>query len=265
VSLPSAGRLLLVGVGVVVGLIVVGNLVILGVSVWARRTGAPEALPALAGVENLEAVDGKLLRGAAPSLEGYRALAAGGVRVVVDLRAEEGAEAAAELVRSLGMRAVGLPVPDGHVPETAEVREFLRVAERADGLVFVHCGAGVGRTGVMAGAYLVATGQLEGRSAALRNLRVGVPSLEQVAFVACLRANRIGRPPSAVIALSRLVDAPRRIYGNLRWLAHGVGDRGLGAGRPRTGSRGGGDGAREGEQRSALLAGRDRAVHREPG
>jgi protein tyrosine phosphatase (PTP) superfamily phosphohydrolase (DUF442 family) len=214
-KLRSAGRWLAVGVGVVVGLVIAGNLAILGASAWAKKTTSPVVVPELAGVKNLEAVDAKLLRGAAPSEEGYRALAAEGVTVVVDLRAEQGAEADAELVRSLGMRAVQLPVRDGQVPSTAEVREFLRVTGEAEGLVFVHCGAGVGRTGAMVGAYLVSTGQLNGRGAVRRNLRVGAPSLEQVTFVASMRADNLGDPPLAVTAFSRLIDAPRRIYHNL--------------------------------------------------
>ncbi|WP_406215152.1 hypothetical protein [Streptomyces canus] len=44
--------------------------------------------------------------------------------------------------------------------------------------MFVHCGAGVGRTGTMAAAYLVKTG--EQSSAVRRNLAVGPPSIEQI-------------------------------------------------------------------------------------
>ncbi len=214
-SLRTPGRMVLVGVGVLIGLVVAGNLVILGASAWAKQTTPKLAVPELAGVKNLEAVDGKLLRGAAPTSEGYQALAARGVKVVVDLRAEEGVETDAELVRSLGMRAVRLPIRDGQIPSTAEVQEFLKVTGEADGPVFVHCGAGVGRTGAIVGAYLVSTGQLNGRGAARRNLAVGTPSLEQVTFVARMGSTTLSKPPMAVTALSRLIDAPRRIYHNL--------------------------------------------------
>lgn len=211
----STGRFLLLGVGVLIGLVVAGNLVILGASTWAKQTTPRLAVPQLSGVKNLEAVDAKLLRGAAPTEEGYRSLAAHGVKVVVDLRAEEGVESDAELVRSLGMRAVRLPVRDGQVPTTEEVRRFLGVTQETDGLVFVHCGAGVGRTGAMVGPYLVSTGQLNGAGAVRRNLRVGTPSLEQVTFVARLGSSDMAKPPLVVTALSRLIDAPRRIYHNL--------------------------------------------------
>lgn len=214
-TLRPTRRLLLVGVGVVIALVVVGNLVILGASAWAKQTTPRVVVPELTGVKNLEAVDGKLLRGAAPTAEGYRSLAANGVKVVVDLRAEDGLETDTEMVHSLGMQVVRLPIRDGQIPSTAEVQEFLKVVQEANGPVFVHCGAGVGRTGAIVGAYLVSTGQLNGMGAVRRNLRVGTPSLEQVTFVARMESSTLAKPPLVVTALSRLIDAPRRIYHNL--------------------------------------------------
>lgn len=214
-TLRPTRRLLLVGVGVVIALVVVGNLVILGASAWAKQTTPRVVVPELTGVKNLEAVDGKLLRGAAPTAEGYRSLAANGVKVVVDLRAEDGLETDTEMVHSLGMQVVRLPIRDGQIPTTEEVRQFLKVVEQAGGPVFVHCGAGVGRTGAMVGAYLVSTRQLNGAGALRRNLAVGTPSLEQVTFVARMGTTDISKPPVAVTALSRVIDAPRRIYHNL--------------------------------------------------
>lgn len=210
----SAGRRVLVGVGAVVGLILLGNLVILGASWWARQTTSQLVVPTLPGVENLEAVDAKLWRGAAPTAEGYEALAAKGVKVVVDLRAEDSALADEEKVRSLGMKLVHIPVRDGQVPSSDQIQQFLD-ATKTDGLAFVHCGAGVGRTGTMAGAYLVENGHLNGRGAVRLNLAVGPPTLEQVTFVARLSGDSAPRTPALVTAVSRVLDAPRRIAHNL--------------------------------------------------
>ncbi|MCA1692582.1 MAG: hypothetical protein ABR540_06875 [Acidimicrobiales bacterium] len=210
----AASRKLLIGAGVLVGLVLAGNLAILGASWIARGTTPRIDVAPIRGVNNLEAVDDKLWRGAAPTPEGYRALAANGVKVIVDLRAEPQAEADQAIVRSLGMQSLRLPVRDGQVPTRDQIDEFLRVT-RAGGLTFVHCGAGVGRTGAMAGSWLVAEGELNGRGAVRRNLAVGPPTLEQVTFVARLDDGYAPRTPGVVTALSRVLDAPRRIAHNL--------------------------------------------------
>lgn len=210
----AIARKALLGAGVVVGLIVLGNVLILGASWFAKQTTSQLALSALPGVSNLEAVDGELWRGAAPTAEGYRALAASGVKVIVDLRAETDTGLDDETVRSLGMKLVRIPVRDGQVPSSSQIDTFLEAA-KADGLTFVHCGAGVGRTGTMAGAYLVEKGDLNGRGAVRRNLAVGPPTLEQVTFVARLDSGHAPRTPALVTAVSRVLDAPRRIAHNL--------------------------------------------------
>jgi protein-tyrosine phosphatase len=199
-------------VGTVVLLIVAGNVAILAAHWWARQTTPTHEIVSVRGVDNLEAVDDRLWRGAAPSDEGYRGLAAAGVRTVVDLRAEPSAATDEATVTALGMRFVHLPVRDGQVPSGEQVDEFLGVMAETEGVVFVHCGAGVGRTGTMAGAWLVTGGELNGRGAVRRNLAVGPPSLEQVVFVAALSDDGIRRPAPLVTAVSRALDAPRRIW-----------------------------------------------------
>ena len=208
----SVSSVVLKAVAGMVGFLLVGNLAILAASVWARETTptvTPEALP---GVNNLQVVDSRLWRGAAPTSEGYRALAAAGTTTVVDLRAEEGLEDDARMVTDLGMKLVRLPVRDGQVPSTAKIEEFLAATQEPGAKVFVHCGAGVGRTGAMAGAYLVANGESNGAGALRQNLAVGPPSLEQVAFVAKLRGGELDRPNPVLTSVSRVLDAPRRIW-----------------------------------------------------
>jgi hypothetical protein len=60
-----------------IGFLVVGNLAILVASKWARSTTSVIRIEAIDGIDNLEAVDAKLWRGAAPSEEGYRNLRPG--------------------------------------------------------------------------------------------------------------------------------------------------------------------------------------------
>ncbi|WP_368857547.1 dual specificity protein phosphatase family protein [Streptomyces sp. GbtcB6] len=101
---------------------------------------------------------------------------------------------------------------DGQTPRPAQVRRFLEVVADAPGRVFVHCGAGVGRTGTMAAAYLVQSGEQSPVAAVRRNLAVGPPSIEQIYYGLSLGRDRLRQPPFPVVAVSRLVDAPRRMW-----------------------------------------------------
>lgn len=173
-----------------------------------RTTGLP-------GVHNLTRVDDKVWRGGAPTAEGYRRLAGLGIHTVVDLRAEELSPARLGMPAKAGLKAIRLPIRDGQPPSAEQVERFLAVVETAPGPVFVHCGAGVGRTGSMSAAYLVRSGQADAGTATLRSLAVGPPTLEQIAFMRALRKDGVSRPPGALVAFSRLADSPRRAWSRL--------------------------------------------------
>jgi protein-tyrosine phosphatase len=151
-------------------------------------------------------------RGAAPSPAGYGSLASLGFTTVVDLRAED--LSAAQLANPVdaGLKVVRLPIRDGQTPKPEQVRRLMDVVARSSGPVFVHCGAGVGRTGTMAAAYLVRTGEQSSTAAVRRNLAVGPPSIEQIYYGLNLSPSKAAQPPLPVVAVSRLVDAPRRMW-----------------------------------------------------
>ncbi|KUF17063.1 hypothetical protein AT728_23435 [Streptomyces silvensis] len=186
---------------------------VLAVSAWAGAH-APDDRE-LAGIRHFQQVDDRLWRGSAPSAEGYRALAAHGVHTVVDLRAEKLGAAALDRPRRAGLHVVRMPIRDGQTPDGRQVDDFLRVVADAEGPVFVHCGAGVGRTGSMSAAYLVRTGQATPGQAALRTVAVGPPSLEQIYYVLSADRHASRQPPDVVSLISRIADAPRRIKASL--------------------------------------------------
>jgi protein-tyrosine phosphatase len=196
----------------VVLFIVAGNVLILGANVVARMSYDEIRVPDLPGIANLEGVDNHLWRGAAPNDKGYKALARHDVRTVVDLRSDDEFSADPQLLKKLNIDLVRIPLRDGQAPTTAEVRRFMRVVENTEHRVFVNCGAGVGRTGTMAAAYLVAGGKTGSMEALGRNLAVGPPSLEQVAFVAGLNGGEAEEPPAAITLMSRIIDGPRRAW-----------------------------------------------------
>ena len=76
----------------------------------------------------------------------------------------------------------------------------------------MHCGAGVGHTGTMAAVYLVQSGEQSPGTAVRRNLAVGPPSIEQIYYGLSLGRGRLRQPPFPVVAVSRLLDAPRRMW-----------------------------------------------------
>jgi protein tyrosine phosphatase (PTP) superfamily phosphohydrolase (DUF442 family) len=191
-----------------------GNLLVLAASLVLGRIAAPPTPDAVVpGVSHLAVVDDRVWRGSAPSsMASYEALANAGVTTVVDLRAEPYTSNADAPLTALGLDVVHLPIRDGQTPSQDQVDEFLRVVKSAKGTVFLHCAAGVGRTGSMAAAYLVVTGQASGLRATVRNLAVGPPSLEQIAFTAGLQGSDVDRAPLPIVAVSRVLDAPRRIW-----------------------------------------------------
>jgi protein-tyrosine phosphatase len=195
-----------------------GILIANKVAAW--RTGTVASMPAdLRALPHLEAVDNHLWRSAAPSSDAqYLALRRAGVTTVVDLRQITASAAHAEAVRlhRLGLTSVVIPVPDGGLPSASQVRTFLDVVKQSSGRVLVHCSAGVGRTGTMVAAYLVSTGEATGRQAMMRNLSVGPPTIEQLAFEYDLAENRtVGQPNVAIRVLSRAFDEPRQLWNDI--------------------------------------------------
>lgn len=188
----------------------------LAVSAWARHgASAGSGERTVAGINHFLAVDPHVWRGSAPTAAGYRELADRGIRTVVDLRAEDLSPAQLALPAAADLHAVRMPIRDGQTPTEQQVDAFLRIVRASPGPVFVHCGAGVGRTGAMAAAYLVRTGQADSRQAALRTLAVGPPSIEQVYYVLNVSRDDTDQPPLLVQGVSRLLDAPRRIMASL--------------------------------------------------
>lgn len=117
---------------------------------WRDRSYPNEKLT-LRGVPNFGRVSPLLYRGGQPDATGFVGLRNLGVDAVVSFTlGEEGAKAEAANVARLGMEYVWLPWSTTQVPQPELVRTFLDyLREHPQETVFVHCKAGVDRTGVM--------------------------------------------------------------------------------------------------------------------
>jgi predicted protein tyrosine phosphatase len=123
---------------------------------------------------------GKLLAGNYPNASGeketrakLRHLLEGGVTFFMDLTQEGELEPYTPLLkeeaRTLGIAVEHrrMPIPDFDVPTVAEMEEILDTIDTATAagyIVYVHCHFGLGRTGTVAGCYLVRQG-IDGKQA----------------------------------------------------------------------------------------------------
>jgi tyrosine-protein phosphatase SIW14 len=110
------------------------------------------------GLPNFGRVTDNLYRGGQPTSDGFNALHAMGVGIVVDLR-EKPTDMATEKhqVESLGMKSVEIPWSANHEPPTDKIVEFLDlVRANPNTKIYVHCRRGADRTGVMVAAFRIA-------------------------------------------------------------------------------------------------------------
>ena len=139
-----------------------GSIVLSGLVLLAAGCACPcSKKPNSAGqpLPRFARVDERLYRGGQPTLEGYRRLADLGVKTVIDLRAEDESQRAADAqaAGSLGIRWLSLPMRAYGRPTEAQLSAFLSaVDDPANQPVYVHCRQGKDRTGTLVAVYRVA-------------------------------------------------------------------------------------------------------------
>ena len=134
----------------------------LAVPVTAR--GA-EARPSTASVvdvssiriDNFGRVNSNYYRGAQPSGRDYADLAALGVKTVINLTSDDADATEKSMAEHAGMKYVQIPMTTHTVPTSAELAQFLDIADNpANQPIYVHCVGGRHRTGVMTAVYRMA-------------------------------------------------------------------------------------------------------------
>lgn len=129
------------------------TILLLSVVSFAQSAQPPQADFSNIKIKNFGQMDERFYRGAQPKKEDYQALAALGIKTVIDLQAEpKGYEK--PTVEALGMRYVNIPMVDKEYPKQEWVDAFLKVVDDpATGKFYVHCAGGRHRTGAMGAVY----------------------------------------------------------------------------------------------------------------
>ncbi|MEP6847835.1 MAG: dual specificity protein phosphatase family protein [Acidobacteriota bacterium] len=92
-------------------------------------------------------------RGAQPLPDDYQSLKDLGVKTVVDLQSDPTDYEKVD-VEALGMKYVNIPMSGYKTPRMDDINTFLALVNNPDtGTIYVHCKAGIHRTGVMGAAY----------------------------------------------------------------------------------------------------------------
>lgn len=104
-------------------------------------------------IENFGQMDENYFRGAQPKPDDYKALKELGITTVIDLQGSP-TDYEKSAVEALGMRYVNIPMSGFRYPKETHIEEFLKLVNNPEtGKVFVHCKAGVHRTGVAGAIY----------------------------------------------------------------------------------------------------------------
>ena len=123
---------------------------LIGVASANAKTAPP--FPNIA-IKNFGQMNERFFRGAQPGESDYKALAALGIKTIIDLRDDPTSYERRD-AEAAGMSYANIPMSDSDRPRDEQIAQFLKlVDDPATGRFFVHCVGGRHRTGVMGAVY----------------------------------------------------------------------------------------------------------------
>jgi tyrosine-protein phosphatase SIW14 len=127
-------------------------LVVLAIASACFAQTEPTSFPNVK-IGNFGRMDTNYYRGAQPEPGDYQSLKDLGINTVIDLR-NDPTEYEKREVEALGMKYVNIPMSGWKSPKDRDLNTFLALLEDpATGTIFVHCKAGIHRTGVAGAVY----------------------------------------------------------------------------------------------------------------
>jgi protein tyrosine/serine phosphatase len=118
----------------------------------AQNETSPSSFPNVK-IRNFGQMDERFYRGAQPMPDDFQALKDLGIKTVIDLR-NDPTEYEKAAVEALGMRYVNIPMSGWKSPKDHQLEAFMKLANDPEtGAFFVHCKAGIHRTGVAGAVY----------------------------------------------------------------------------------------------------------------
>lgn len=104
-------------------------------------------------IENFGQMDERFYRGAQPLPSDFQSLKDLGINTIIDLR-NDPTDYEKSAVESLGMKYVNIPMSGWKTPKDEDIQKFLDIVNNAEtGKFYVHCKAGIHRTGVAGAVY----------------------------------------------------------------------------------------------------------------
>lgn len=164
-------------------------------------------------IDNFGRISDTYFRGGQPEGHDYAALAAAGVKTVINLESDDAEANESAMVQSAGMKYINIPMTTHVAPTEAQIAQFLGIVnDPAAQPVYVHCVGGRHRTGVMTAIYRMTDDGWSGTQAfaEMKKYKFGMDFLhpEFKSFVLGYHATAAAHPASPATA-----PAPKKIGG----------------------------------------------------